>query len=160
MPVVSQITLEKKYLVCMERIRGGVSPEEAFGMAEDWILPLDGPRAILNPLRGIWYLEDALHKEWLATKFGVGVAIFVSAEGLTGAKALPVHGAPNADEAVQQLAGFCMWRRADELYGPDLLQDILQRAESGVLVWSPLCSEWLIPADLQKKLDSVEPLKT
>lgn len=75
--MVDQHTLESKLQPdAVIYLSPQITPEEAFGPMEKWILTIGSYRLMLNPLNGYWVYEDTLHDSWEATGFRAGEVLF------------------------------------------------------------------------------------
>ncbi len=140
MSIRSQAELESQYLKCEAQVQNGMlSPEQAFGNMEDWVIQLGQRKALLHPGIKQWMWYDKLHDEWATAGCGVGEAILLSIGNVGGLKKLPQPG---------DAAGWCVYRQGQEFVGPMLIGELLSRLKSqpelkDILVWSTQATTWL-----------------
>ena len=116
-----------------------ISPQQAFGNMEEWVIQLGQRKAFLRPDRKQWMWYDRLHKSWVAAGCGPDEAILLTNGKLAGIKKLP-----QPDE----VAGWCVYQQEQKLYGPLHTKELLDQLKSqqvpmNILVWSPLATSWL-----------------
>lgn len=135
----SQIDIEQKWLRCQK------SNEPAPPLGPDWILELGEDLALLHPNEGAWYFFDSVHGEWSPTGIGVGEAILLTAEGVTGAKRIPGTSEAKASltQRIDDLADWCFLLKRGELLGPLQQTAIPEGLDDTTQVWSPRSSRWL-----------------
>jgi hypothetical protein len=140
MSIRSQVELESQFHQRTAQVESkAISPEQAFGKMEDWVVQLGQHRALLHPGVKHWFWYDRLHNEWVSAGCGVGEAILLPIGGVAGIKKLPEPG---------DAAGWCVYRQGEKFFGPvrsaelpDLLKS--QAELKDMLVWSPLAASWL-----------------
>jgi len=140
MSIKSQAEVESQYQQRQAEVQSGqLSPEQAFGNMDDWIIQLGQRKALLHPGVRKWMWFDRLHNEWVLTGFGVGEAILLSIGSVAGVKKLRQR---------DDVAGWCVYRQGQELFGPLWSGEMIDRFKSqpelkNILVWSPRATDWL-----------------
>lgn len=132
----NQIAIEQKWERCQK------TDEPAPPLGPDWVLELGDDRALLHPEEGTWYFFDAIHGEWSPTGIGVGEAILLTADGVSGAKRITVKGT-TIEEKINSLAEWCFLLKAGELIGPLEQAGIPEDHDDKSQIWSPRSSQWL-----------------
>jgi len=144
MSIRSQAELESQYLQRTAQVQSGtLSPEQAFGNMEDWVIQLGQRKALLHPGLKQWMWYDKLHDEWVFAGCRVGEAILLSVGNVGGLKKLPQPG---------DAAGWCVYRQGQELFGPMRIGELFSKLKSqqdlkDILVWSPQATNWLSVAN-------------
>ena len=80
--MLKQHNIEKKFTP--EKVIGLSSStqfDQAFGPIADWTLELGNYQLLLDPLSGLWHINDQTHKTWDTTGFMAGEVTFVVEEG-------------------------------------------------------------------------------
>lgn len=140
MSIRSQAELEYQYHKRTAQVQSGtISPDQAFGNMEEWVVQLGQRKALLHPGSKQWMWYGKLHDEWVFAGCGVGEAILLSIGSAAGLKKLPQPG---------DAAGWCVTRRGQELIGPVRSVELLDKLKSqpelkDIFVWSTLAANWL-----------------
>lgn len=136
----SQAELEYQYHQRWAQVQSHtISPQQAFGNMEDWVVQLGQRKAFLHPNFKQWLWYDRLHDSWVAAGCGPDEAILLTIGSLAGLKKLPKP---------DKVAGWCVYQQGQELYGPVRIEELLNMLKSqpeliNILVWSPLATRWL-----------------
>ena len=136
----SQAELESQYLQRTAQVQGGtLSPQQAFGNMEDWVIQLGQRKALLHPGLKQWMWYGKLHDEWATAGCGISEAILLSIGNVAGLKKLPQPG---------EVTGWCVYQQGQELFGPMRIEELLSRLKSqpelkDILVWSTQATTWL-----------------
>jgi hypothetical protein len=140
MSIRSQAELEVQYQQRTAQVQAGtLSPQQAFGIMDEWVLHLGKRKAMLHPGLRQWMWYDHLHDEWASAGCGVGEAILLSIGNVGGIKKLPQQG---------DASGWCVYQQGQKLYGPLRTGELLDKLKSqpelkDILVWSTLATTWL-----------------
>ena len=140
MSILSQAELEVQYQERQAQVQSGkLSPEQAFSTMEDWVIQLGQRKALLHPGLKQWLWYDWLHNSWVTAGCGIGQAILLSIGKVAGLKKLP---------QTEDVAGWCVYRQGQELFGPVRNEELLNRLNSqpelkNITVWSPRATTWL-----------------
>ncbi len=135
-----------------------ISPEQAFGNLEDWILQLGNYKAFLHPNLQQWMWYDQLHDEWVFAGCGVREAILLVLDKTRGIKKLPYP---------DDVSSWCIVLQDGQPQGPlriDVLRNKLQQGDlkPESLVWTTRANDWLplISVRLRRVLFGESPART
>jgi hypothetical protein len=134
--------LEKRWAQVQD---GKLSPQQAFGTMDEWIIQLGQRKVFLHPDLKQWMWYDRLHDEWVFAGCGVGEAILMAIGSMGGVKKLPQPG---------DVDGWCIYRQDQKLAGPLRIEELrkgleTQRIPNDILIWSTLAADWLSVGDDQ-----------
>ncbi len=140
MSIRSQAELEVQYQQRTAQVQAGtLSPQQAFGIIEEWVIHLGKRKAMFHPGLRQWMWYDHLHDEWATAGCGINEAILLSIGNVGGLKKLPQPG---------DVTGWCVYRQGQELFGPMRIGELHSRLKSqpdlkDILVWSTQATTWL-----------------
>lgn len=140
MPAHSQAELEQQLVQRREMVQNGqLTPRQAFGNMDDWVLQLGQRKAFLHPNEQHWLLYDRLHDTWTYTGCEVNQAILLAQGKVVGMKRLPQPGPVGA---------WCVYQQGQALQGPVRIEHLRGWLQAGklplsIVVWTPRAAEWL-----------------
>jgi hypothetical protein len=140
MSIRSQAELESQYLKCKAQVQSGtLSPEQAFGKMEEWVVQLGQRKALLHPGLKQWLWHVKVNDEWTTAGCGIGEAILLTIGNVGGLKKLTQPG---------EVSEWCVYRQGQELFGPLRIGELVSKLRSqpdlkDILVWSPQATSWL-----------------
>jgi len=140
MPAHSQAELESQLEQRLAQVQNRqLTPKQAFGNMDEWVLPLGQRKAFLHPNEQQWLLYDRPHQTWTYTGCSVNQVILLGKDGVVGMKKLPQPG---------PVAEWCVYQRNATVQGPVRFENLRTWLQSGklpmsILVWTPRAAEWL-----------------
>jgi hypothetical protein len=141
----TQSEIEQQFLARLAAVERGEKKErEAYGLARDWVMELDGTPFLFHPLTRTWLCYDKAHEEWIDLGIGPGEAILVSVAGVTGAKRLaPDPSEPKSlEERVRDLPMWFMSLTNERLVGPHHESRLEKTVAGDDLLWSASMTSW------------------